>query len=84
MIMIFKLTVARRVSSDPGASNKTYVSNFQIKPVHISPVQPTFLANKKRKFFPQLEIDLWNLLPKVVVGVGVFLRFQGRLDKFME
>ena len=58
--MIFKLTVARRVSSDAGASNKTYVSNFQIKPVHISPVQPTFLANKKRKFFPQLEIDLWN------------------------
>jgi len=35
-------------------------------------------------FFTQREVNVWNVLPEVVVGVGTIVTFKEHLDRYMS
>uniref|UniRef100_A0A8C0G272 Phosphoinositide phospholipase C n=1 Tax=Chelonoidis abingdonii TaxID=106734 RepID=A0A8C0G272_CHEAB len=43
-----------------------------------------FITNKRKKFFTQRTVNLWNSLPEEVVKARTITVFKRELDKFME
>ena len=43
-----------------------------------------FKTNKRKFFFPQRVVNLWNFLPEETVKARTIIEFKEKLEKFME